>query len=148
MTLSEKEKSLLKDLRSQEQLCVEKYAKYANDACDDQLKNIFTQIDQQERHHLQLLDQINSGTVPQVSNEEQASKPNVQPSSCPQQQKQEDAFMCSDSLATEKHVSAEYNTCLFEFADPQIRNVLNHIQKEEQQHGEDLYTYLAANNMY
>lgn len=147
MKLSEKEKSLLKDLKSQEQLCVQKYAKYTSDACDAQLKNLFTQIGQEEQTHLQTLQQIDSGTVPQVG-EGSKTLPQFQQSSCSAQDKQKDSFLCSDVLATEKHVSSNYNTCIFEFADTGVRNVLNHIQKEEQQHGEEVYSYMAANGMY
>ena len=56
--------------------------------------------------------------------------------------------MCADSLAMEKHVSAVYNTGIFEMCQPDVRNVLNHIQKEEQQHGEQLYRYMSDNGMY
>ena len=46
-----------------------------------------------------------------------------------------------------KYVSATYNTSVFEFAQPKLRNVLNHIQKEEQEHGLKIYQYMSANNM-
>ncbi len=41
MILSQKETMLLQDLKTQEQLCVDKYNKYANQACDGQLKQLF-----------------------------------------------------------------------------------------------------------
>ena len=44
-----------------------------------------------------------------------------------------DKMLCSDSLSTEKFVSSTYNTAIFEFRDKNIRQVLNHIQKEEQE---------------
>ena len=53
-----------------------------------------------------------------------------------------------DLLATEKHASALYNTCVFEFTYPEARKMLNHIQAEEQQHGEKIYAYMKCNNMY
>ena len=56
--------------------------------------------------------------------------------------------MCEDLLSTEKYVSSTYNTAIFEFRDPGVRQVLNHIQKEEQQHGEGLYAYMASHGMY
>jgi len=34
MTLTQKESSLIKDLKSQEKLCIDKYTKGANEACD------------------------------------------------------------------------------------------------------------------
>ena len=51
-------------------------------------------------------------------------------------------------LSTEKHASALYDTSVFEFTAPNARKVLNHIQAEEQQHGEQLYSYMNANGMY
>jgi len=149
VTLTQKETTLLKDLRSQEQICVEKYTKYANEACDCQLKDIFTQIGQAESQHLQTLDQISSGTVPAMNTGSgKNAMPTITPSSSSSADKQKDAFLCSDILATEKHVSSEYNTCIFEFNDTNIREALNHIQKEEQQHGEQIYRYMSANGMY
>ena len=41
MTLTQKENTLLADLKSQEQLCIEKYGKYEQDAHDPCLKNLF-----------------------------------------------------------------------------------------------------------
>jgi spore coat protein CotF len=64
------------------------------------------------------------------------------------QNKQNDSYLCTDLLSTEKHVSSTYNTCIFEFKDTNIRSALNHIQKEEQQHGEQIYNYMAQNGMY
>ena len=48
----------------------------------------------------------------------------------------------------EKHVSATYNVSIFEFNSPILRDTLSHIQKEEQNHGQQLYQYLSANGMY
>jgi spore coat protein CotF len=48
----------------------------------------------------------------------------------------------------EKHVSAVYNTAVFEFAQPLLRDVFASIQKEEQNHGEKLNNYMAENGMY
>ncbi|MBR6549079.1 MAG: spore coat protein, partial [Clostridia bacterium] len=53
-----------------------------------------------------------------------------------------------DMLAMEKHVSGVYNTGVFEFTNPVLRDALAHIQKEEQNHGEKLYSYMSANGMY
>ena len=55
---------------------------------------------------------------------------------------------CSDLLTTEKHASNLYNTCVFEFGQTELRQVLNHIQTEEQEHGDMIYKYMKVNNMY
>ena len=41
MQLNQKETSLLQDLKKQEEVCVEKYGRYSNDANDAQLKSLF-----------------------------------------------------------------------------------------------------------
>ncbi len=149
MNLTAKETSLLKDLRSQEQLCVDKYSKYAAEACDCQLKELFTQRGRNESQHIQTLDQIASGAVPQMSGSQASpALPPQTPGTCSAQDRQKDAFLCSDALATEKHVSSGYNTCIFEFSDTNVRDALNHIQKEEQQHGELIYEYMSQHGMY
>jgi hypothetical protein len=48
----------------------------------------------------------------------------------------------------EKHVSSVYDTCVFEFSSPTLRDTLSAIQKEEQIHGLKLYRYMNANGMY
>ncbi len=150
MTLSPKESSLLKDLVGEEQLCVAKYQKYANEAKAPELKSLLSGIATTEQSHLKTLNDMQSGTVGQVP----AQIPAPDKSNCcaaqyaSKQDKDYDAFICQDLLNTEKHASALYNTCVFEFAYPDARKMLNHIQAEEQQHGEMLYSYMNANGMY
>ncbi len=61
---------------------------------------------------------------------------------------QNDAMLLNDLLMTEKYVSSAYDTAIFEFSDPQMRQALNHIQQEEQQHGEGIFNYMSAHGMY
>ena len=147
INLTQKETGLLKDLISQEQLCVEKYKKHSDAACDIELKNLLNRIMQNEQQHLDTVNQIMSGTVPFVSKGGTTpAKPTA--SSMSPECKQNDKYICSDLLTMEKHVSSLYDTCIFEFADVGVRDVLNHIQKEEQGHGEQLYSYMSVNGMY
>lgn len=59
-----------------------------------------------------------------------------------------DAMLCQDMLMTEKHISGAYDTAIFEFSNADMRQALNHIQKEEQQHGEQIFNYMQNNGMY
>lgn len=149
MNLSQKENSLLKDLKSQEQLCVEKYSMYSTNAHNQQLKSIFSEIAQIEQQHFQTLSQIEAGSIPQFGGgvSPQKTKPSAQ-SNYSEPDKQKDKFLCQDQLSTEKHVSSLYDTSIFEFKDPALRNTLNHMQKEEQEHGEQLYSFMSMNGMY
>ena len=149
MQLTQKETSLLKDLKSQEKLCIEKYSKHADDAADPQLKNLFTEIASVEQGHFDTLTKIENGQTPSASSgASNVTKSFTQFHSGDCAEKQTDNYLCSDILATEKHASHLYDTCIFEFTDETLRGTLNHIQKEEQNHGKMIYDYMKANNMY
>ncbi len=49
MQLKEKEKTLLQDLQTQEQSCIEKYGKYADQAHDPVLRELFLDLQQKNR---------------------------------------------------------------------------------------------------
>ncbi len=150
MTLSQKETDLLKDLKSQEQLCIEKYTKYQTDACDPALKNLFGDILTTEQKHLQTVtDVLNGKNVTATPAPSAVSQTyNGAPSTCDANAKNNDSYLCRDALAMEKHVSSMYDLSIFEFSNPALRDTLAHIQKEEQNHGQQLYEYMSANGMY
>ena len=151
MQLSQKETTLLSDLKSQEKLCVEKYTKYSGTALDPQLKELFTSIANVEQQHLNTLTQIEQGGVPSSNSGSSQSVKTTFTSNYGMgdtPDKQADCYLCSDLLADEKHVSSLYNTSIFEFTNKALRDTLNHIQKEEQEHGKAIYDYMSANNMY
>ena len=151
MNLTPKETSLLNDLKSQELLCIEKYTKYASMAKDPALADIFREIANTEQSHLATVTEILSGTEVSMSSESPSatqSKVTPTPSTVDADGKHEDAYLCKDALSMEKHVSSVYDTAVFEFSSPVLRDTLAHIQKEEQNHGEMLYSYLSANGMY
>lgn len=156
ITLSQKERTLLEDQKSHEQICIEKYTNYANKAADPQLKDIFNANKAQEQTHLDSINQLLSGTVPQMN---QQQNQNTAPQSSTQNTAANaststtatdlnDADMCSDILMTEKYVSGNYDTTIFECKDTEVRDALNHIQKEEQKHGEAVFKYMQSKGMY
>ncbi len=150
MILTQKETELLKDLKSQEQLCIEKYTKYQSDACDPALKNLFGDILTAEQSHLQTVSEILNGKNVSTSTAPSAASKtfNGPQSSCDAESKKNDGYLCRDALAMEKHVSSVYDVSIFEFSAPTLRDTLAHIQKEEQNHGQQLYSYLSVNGMY
>jgi rubrerythrin len=154
MQLSKKESLLLKDQKEHEDMCIKKYNKYANQTKDANLKNLFTDLAKEEQQHLNTLNQIESGQAPNLSaagsQQQSSGAQQNQAASMPQGSNATaaDAEMCTDMLSTEKYVSDTYDTAIFEFRDHATRDALNHIQKEEQQHGEKIYNYMASNGMY
>lgn len=163
VTLSTKEQLLLQDQKSHEEQCILKYDNYANLAVDSQLKTIFKNNAQKEREHLQTINQLLNGQVPsmagqsssnsqQQSGQQANSWPMSQQASIDQSSnspfKASDKDMCIDMLNTEKYVSGTYDTTIFECKSAQVRDVLNHIQKEEQKHGESIFAYMHSKGMY
>lgn len=149
MTLTTKEQGLLKDMKGQETLCIKKYEEYAQRAIATNLKNLFNRMADVERTHLTTVNDMMAGNVTPVSGPIKGNNQDCTAFAYTgEADRQHDAFLCQDMLAMEKHASGLYDTAVFEFADPVARKVLNHIQSEEQQHGEQLYAYMKANQMY
>lgn len=164
--LNTKERMLLEDEKSHEELCVKKYQDSAQKCSDQELKSLFEQLAQKEQQHLDSINQILGGTVPNVnqSQSQQSQQQNmnnamnlgsqatINVANMNQTQSiaynEHDKLLCQDALSTEKYVSSTYNTTIFEVRDKSIRQVLNHIQKEEQEHGEKIYNYMAQHGMY
>lgn len=150
MQFNQKQISLLEDLKSQEEVCIQKYNNYSSVAHAGELKNLFSDLANQEKSHLTTINEILSGKTPQMNQQSsnQSSQPcNAKVNYSTPEMKQQDEFLCKDALSMEKHVSAVYDTSIFEMSEPPIRNALNHIQKEEQQHGEKIYQFMSCNAM-
>ena len=150
MELTQKETSLLKDMKGQEELCIAKYKKYAEDAKSSELKALFSNMAKVEENHLSTVNSMMSGNVPPAPQKlENASNAHCSPYQyASDADRQADSWLLRDMLSTEKHVSSLYDTSIFEFKDPAARKLLNHIQSEEQQHGEQIYAYMNCNGMY
>lgn len=151
MIFSEKETSVLKDLQTQEQVCMDHYNLCASVAKDQHLKNLFTQLANDEKQHLQSITKLIHGEMPQfeavVTKAENYNPSATYNASSNQADFKHDELLCSDSIGNEKMVSTDYNTSLFKFADNDVRKLLNHIQTEEQQHAEMIFKYKQANGM-
>jgi spore coat protein CotF len=78
MQLSQKERSILEDQKSHEELCIKKYNNYANQAQDPQLKQLFQSLAQKEQEHLNSITQILSGQVPNIQQGQQQQQQQFQ----------------------------------------------------------------------
>lgn len=168
VTLTTKEKFLLEDMKSHEEQCILKYDNYHTLACDPGLKAVFKSNGQIEQEHLQTINQLLSGKVPSMSGGQQSSpdqKSGGQQSVSKADQllgssssaidspkipgfNISDKDMCMDMLTTEKQISSAYDTAIFECKDAAVRDTLNHIQKEEQKHGQAISSYMISKGMY
>ena len=151
MILKEKERTAIEDLRTQEKSCIQKYANYAKQAKDPELKNLFETLSSKEQQHYNTLGQILDGNVPDCdcndSDGQNYAPKATYDAASNNEDKQADCFLATDCIATEKLVSSEYNTDVFIFGNSKIRKILADIQIEEQNHAEMLWKYKTVNGM-
>lgn len=149
MQLTQKETDLLKELKDQEKLCIDKYAKHSACAKDTQLKDLFAHLSAMEQKHYDTITQIENGTVPAPEQNNSSTQTfTAKYTAAPNPDKENDCYLCTDLLSGEKHASHLYDTCIFEFRDENTRTLLNSIQKAEQAHGKVIYDYMSVNSMY
>ena len=146
--LSQKERMLLEDGKKQEELCVKKYQGYASKVQDVTLKNLLTEIAQEEQHHHNMIDQMLQGVAPNMTHVGGATTPQNDSTFKASSGNTNDQLLLEDLLSTEKYVSSFYDTLVFESADPKVRQAVQHIQKDEQGHGEKLFNYMNSHGMY
>ena len=151
MKLTQKESMLLQDLKTSEEICIEKYNEYARKAEDQALADLFLTLRSKEEEHLDTINQLMAGQVPMMAgggqNDQGTQGQPGDGQATKESRSRVDEYLLRDALDTEKHVSGVYDTCIFEFTDAGARQALNHIQKEEQEHGQMLYDYMAAHGM-
>ena len=165
-TLSEKSQQFLQEAKALEQLCVDKYNQAAQQANCSNLSQLLSQIAQQEQKHLDMVTQLSNGQIPQytphvsamagIANQQNqpsqfATTPSVMQNamnSTTGQYNQKDKALLEDLLKDEKFVSGAYDQSIFEQTDGQVRDVLNTIQHQEQEHGKMLFDYMNSHGMY
>lgn len=146
--LTQKERMLLEDGKKQEDLCVKKYQSYTNQVQDLQLKNLLTEIAGEEQHHFDMINQMLQGMQPNMAHKPSNSTTEAKTTFQGPSGNTKDQILLEDLLSTEKYVSGFYDTAVFEAADPNVRQALQHIQKDEQDHGEKLFNYMNSHGMY
>lgn len=151
INLTEKERYIIEDLKSQEKVCIQKYAFYEEMAYDPELADLFTTLRESEERHLKSLEDVLQGNVASVDTNDDSGE-NYTPkidyhNSSDKSERDHDSFLCTDAITMEKYVSSAYNFDLFQFGNNKLRKLLNDIETEEQNHAEMLYKYKKANAM-
>lgn len=152
MVLKENEKTVLKDLQTQEKSCVEKYERYATQAKDPVLKDLFLKLKQEEQKHYDSITSVLNGEAVPSSDCNDSGGANYNPEATYNKgedtpEKTSDCFLATDCIGTEKLVSSTYNTDVFNFENSALRKLLADILVEEQNHGEMLWKYKTVNGM-
>ena len=128
MILKQNENDVITELQTQEKNCVEKYRRYKEQAKDEELKNLFGEIEQLEQKHYDTLGQVLNGDVPCCDCNDSRGKdyaPTATYSTAgDSEDKQADNFLVTDCIGTEKMVSSEYIQMCFALENLQFVNCL------------------------
>lgn len=137
---------LLEDLKKEEDLCVIKYQNYAQQTQDSNLSQLFNKIAGDEQKHYDTVNSLlqGGGQMSQMGSGGQSRMNSGGASGGGGS----DKYMLHDMLSTEKYVSSAYDTSVFESANSNVRQALQQIQQEEQNHGEQLFQYMSSHGMY
>lgn len=146
--LSQKERMFLEEGKNQEEICIQKYQNYAGQAQDPELKNLFNKLAGEEQQHYDTINKLLQGQQPNLSQGQQPSQPTIQNNFQGAMNNQNDKVLCTDLLSTEKYVAGTYGMDVFEAANPIVRQTMQHIQQEEQRHGEEIFNYMNSHGMY
>ena len=154
--LTQQERKVLQDHMQHEEVCIQKYDQYAQKTSDPQLKSMFNQFAQQERQHYNSLDQLLQGKQPATGGQSGQNQGQGRQTAHARKQTRQgggaqgnnsDALMCRDAMMMEKFISDSYDNGIFDSTNPVVRQTLQHIQDEEQQHGEGLLNYLHQHGL-
>ncbi len=167
--LTQKEQSLLQDQMKHEEICIRKYTEYANLTQSPELRNLFYELAQEEQEHVDILNRYLGGQSSAHQSKQhhhrQHQKHQAQQQHPPmfgvdfetasldssyhgQTGAVDDAAICQDMLMTEKYLSNTYDTTVFESVNPQLRQDLQKIQNDEQNHGKKIFDYMHKHGYY
>lgn len=161
LQLTQKEQTLLNDQLKHEEICIKKYTYYSEQAADPELKQLFSNLACQEKEHYSTIEKMLRGQQPVLN---QGKEQGVQGQDQGRQNlstqtryeqanmgntigSQADTTLCTDMLMTEKFISGSYDSGIFQSTTPPVTMALQHIQKEEQEHGQKIQAYMQRKGL-
>lgn len=146
--LTQKERQYLQEALKHEEVCVAKYGQYASQLQDPQLKQMFQQLQQKEQQHYQTISNLlgqGGGSGQQMQQQAQGGQQQNAQQAGGQITEQE---ILQDMLMTEKYVADSYNMSVLDSLNNQVRQQMQHIQNEEQQHANQIVDAMVQKGYY
>lgn len=125
---------------------IKRYDFCENKTPDPRLKALIAMLREQDEEHYKMLAQLEQDIIPMVERNERENHLKV-----PEGKGKGttiDARYCTDLFEGEKSLSSEIDQAIFKIRDSAVRNVLNYIQKQQQEHGRLLGQYMDEELMY
>lgn len=164
VNLTSKERFLLEGEKYQQQLVIDKYNDYALQAQDDSLKGLFSNLVKIEEKHLNMIDEMLQGKVPQMNKEnlhpyyennsiisnDYINIGNITLTSLDDNSSYDDGdkIICFDALTTEELLHSTCSASSLEFEKTEFENILEYIIEEKSENLKYLNDYMTKKGMY
>ena len=172
MQLTSKEKTLITDTLTAEEICNQKYKYYAANASDQEVRSLFSNLVTQEDQHVQMLNDALNGnfdieTAQSKSFRQQSSqqrksdikmtnkKADMEIANSAMSAKNTenvdgltDRQLLQDSLMTIKHLSSNYDISILESANREVFHTLEQIQRDKHDHKQEIFELMNQKGWY
>lgn len=125
---------------------IQRYRFCEKNTPDFRLKALLAMLLKQDEEHYRTLIQLEQGIIPIVGRDDRESRLKVPDGKG--RGNRIDARYCREMYEGEKFLSSEIDQTIFKVRDSSVRNVLNYIQKQQQEHGRLLGQYMDEELMY
>lgn len=160
--LTNKEIFLLEGERYQQQLAIDKYNNFALQVEDSLLKNLFSNLSKLEKEHLNMINNILEGKIPQTSNRhlhpyyennnlisnDYINIGNITLSCMDNNFSEFDKLICFEALNTEELLHSTYSASSLEFEHTPFKTAFDIIIEEKENSLRHLNDYMIKKGMY
>ena len=173
MQLTTKEKTLISDTLSAEEICNQKYKYYAANANDQEVRQLFSNLVQQEDQHVQMLTDALNGNFDveaaqqrsssfRQKSQKRKSDPKMTSKSADMEiannamsakdtkdvEGLDDRQILQDALMTVKHLSGNYDISVLEAANHEVFQTLEQIQQDKHLHKQEIFQLMNQKGWY
>ena len=162
VNLTNKERFLLEGEKYQQQLAIDKYNNFALQAADPILKTIFSNLSKIEENHLNMVNEMLQGRIPQINTQplhpyytntsslsnEYLNIGNMTITSMDNSFDDGDKIICFDALTTEELLHSTYSASSLEFEESEYKNILSKIIDDKKNSLQYLNDYMIKKGMY
>ena len=162
VNLTNKERFLLEGEKYQQQLAIDKYNNFSLQAADPILKTIFSNLSKIEENHLNMVNEMLQGRIPQINTQtlhpyytntsslsnEYLNIGNMTITSMDNSFDDGDKIICFDALTTEELLHSTYSASSLEFEESEYKNILSKIIDDKKNSLQYLNDYMIKKGMY
>ena len=162
VNLTNKERFLLEGEKYQQQLAIDKYNNFALQAADPILKTIFSNLSEIEENHLNMVNEMLQGRIPQINTQtlhpyytntsslsnEYLNIGNMTITSMDNSFDDGDNIICFDALTTEELLHSTYSASSLEFEESEYKSILSKIIDDKKNSLQYLNDYMTKKGMY